>query len=258
MILRRVIEHVKEQNWTAVALDFFIVVVGVFIGIQVANWNEARGDRALGEDYVQRLTADLERDFVATSDILNYYQAVRDSIVEADRLLSTDDGDARQLVIAAYRASEFASTPPNRATWDQIVSSGHLGLLPDGAVGSDLSEYYTFDESNAVTISRVEGSSYRQAVRSIIPLDVQIAIREGCSDVLNDFLVIAGFTNECRLQVDPSVLTATAEKLRSDPEIRDELRYQYSRVASVINNSTGNVVLIERVLASLGGSEEKS
>jgi len=258
MILRRVIEHVKEQNWTAVALDFFIVVVGVFIGIQVANWNEARGDRALGEDYVQRLTADLERDFVATSDILNYYQAVRDSIVEADRLLSTDDGDARQLVIAAYRASEFASTPPNRATWDQIVSSGHLGLLPDGAVGSDLSEYYTFDESNAATIGRVEGSSYRQAVRMIIPLDVQIAIREGCSDVMNDFGVIAGFTEECRLDVDPFVVTATAERLRSDPEISDELRYQYTRVASVINNSTGNLVLIERVLASLGQSEEKS
>ncbi len=257
MILRRVIAHFRKQEWTAIALDFLIVVVGVFIGIQVANWNEARGDKALGEDYVQRLTADLQRDFVTTSDILNYYRAVRDSVVEADRLLSTDDGDARQLVIAAYRASEFASTPPNRATWDQIVSSGHLGLLPDGAVSSDLSEYYTFDESNAVTISRVEGSSYRHAVRSIIPLDVQIAIREGCSDVMNEFGVIAGFTNECRLQVDPSVLTATAEKLRSDPEIRDELRYQYTRVASVINNSTGNVVLIERVLASLGQPEEK-
>jgi hypothetical protein len=36
MILRRVIEHVKAQNWTAMALDFLIVVTGVFIGIQVA------------------------------------------------------------------------------------------------------------------------------------------------------------------------------------------------------------------------------
>ena len=36
MILRRVIEHVKPQNWTAVALDFLIEVTGVFIGIQVA------------------------------------------------------------------------------------------------------------------------------------------------------------------------------------------------------------------------------
>jgi len=40
MLLRSVIKHVKTQNWFAVILDFFIVIIGVFIGIQVANWNE--------------------------------------------------------------------------------------------------------------------------------------------------------------------------------------------------------------------------
>lgn len=30
----------RAQNWTAIAIDFVIVVVGVFIGIEVSNWNE--------------------------------------------------------------------------------------------------------------------------------------------------------------------------------------------------------------------------
>ena len=42
MMLRRIFEHVKTQNWFAVGLDFLIVVTGVFIGIQVANWNAER------------------------------------------------------------------------------------------------------------------------------------------------------------------------------------------------------------------------
>jgi hypothetical protein len=42
MILRRVTQHVCEQNWTAVALDFVTVVVGVFLGIQIGNWNAER------------------------------------------------------------------------------------------------------------------------------------------------------------------------------------------------------------------------
>lgn len=46
MILRRIIRHFRNQEWTAVALDFLIVMVGVFIGIQVSNWNDARKDRA--------------------------------------------------------------------------------------------------------------------------------------------------------------------------------------------------------------------
>ena len=42
MRLRRIIEHLAAQHWTAVWIDSVIVVVGVFIGIQVSNWNQAR------------------------------------------------------------------------------------------------------------------------------------------------------------------------------------------------------------------------
>ena len=45
MLLRRITKHVKDQNWFAVGIDFFIVVVGVFMGLQVSNWNDARQER---------------------------------------------------------------------------------------------------------------------------------------------------------------------------------------------------------------------
>ena len=48
MILRRVIHHAKKQEWTAIAIDLVIVVVGVFIGIQVSNWNADRADNVRG------------------------------------------------------------------------------------------------------------------------------------------------------------------------------------------------------------------
>ena len=54
MILRRVSAHFRKQEWTAIALDFVIVVAGVFIGLQVANWNAVRqAEQELG--VIQRL-----------------------------------------------------------------------------------------------------------------------------------------------------------------------------------------------------------
>lgn len=47
MILRRITKHVKDQNWFAVALDFFIVVVGVgvaLMGQQTLSDRQARSD----------------------------------------------------------------------------------------------------------------------------------------------------------------------------------------------------------------------
>ncbi|CAN0603893.1 unnamed protein product, partial [Ectocarpus sp. 12 AP-2014] len=54
MILRSLTKHVKDQNWFAVGLDFAIVIVGVFIGIQVSNWNESQREQALLRDYLHR------------------------------------------------------------------------------------------------------------------------------------------------------------------------------------------------------------
>ena len=46
MLLRRITQHVKDQNWIAVGIDLVIVVVGVFIGVQAANWNENQSNKA--------------------------------------------------------------------------------------------------------------------------------------------------------------------------------------------------------------------
>jgi hypothetical protein len=46
MILRRLVAHLKDQHWTGVFIELVIVVLGVFIGMQVSNWNEARVEQA--------------------------------------------------------------------------------------------------------------------------------------------------------------------------------------------------------------------
>jgi len=62
MILRRVIQHVKKQEWTAIWIDLVIVVVGVFIGIQVANWNEDRASRNAEARHLEEIAEDLRAD----------------------------------------------------------------------------------------------------------------------------------------------------------------------------------------------------
>ncbi len=42
MITRRVFEHVRKQQWAAAFIDFVVVVVGIFVALQVDNWNESR------------------------------------------------------------------------------------------------------------------------------------------------------------------------------------------------------------------------
>ena len=54
MILRRVVEQLKHQHWAAIAIDLVIVVLGVFIGMQVSNWNEERETRQRAAVFSER------------------------------------------------------------------------------------------------------------------------------------------------------------------------------------------------------------
>jgi hypothetical protein len=251
MILRRLVANLKQQNWTAIWIEFVLLVAGVFLGIQVSNWNAAQAEARLGKDYVQRLIRDLDEDQAGISAQINYYADVLKSVQSADELLTAADPDPRALLISAYRATEIAYIPTVRATWDQIVSSGHLGLLPTGAVESGLSQYYAFDTSRDVYRMGID-SAYRQTVRKIIPLTIQIAMRAGCSDLRDKRGNIVGFVEGCKLDVDPADLKEVAAALRSDPAVLADLRYQYSFAVSAVLNLGGVSSAIADSLTALG------
>jgi hypothetical protein len=245
-----------KKHWTGVFIELVIVVVGVFIGLQVNNWNQARADARLGQDYVKRLTRDLQENLTGLQGEMAYYSAVLESVQKTDELLGAADPDPRALVINAYRATEINYIAPVRATWDQIVSSGHLGLLPAGAAESGLSQYYAFD--TAQDIYRMGfNSAYRQTVRRIIPMTIQIAMRAGCSDVRDKRGNIFGFVKNCDLKVDPAALREVAAALRSDPAVLADLRYQYSFAVSATLNLGGIEKSVEEALAALGAAPEK-
>ena len=72
MIFRRIKAHIKKGNWLAVGIDFCIVVIGVFIGIQVANWNDARIDKLQSNDLYERLVAEALEAQTALMPIATY------------------------------------------------------------------------------------------------------------------------------------------------------------------------------------------
>ena len=62
MILRRLAQSIKEQNWTAITIEFVLLVVGVFLGIKVANWNSERETNAKSTEFSAKLIADLREE----------------------------------------------------------------------------------------------------------------------------------------------------------------------------------------------------
>lgn len=169
MLLRRITKHVKDQNWTAIALDFVIVVVGVFMGIQLGNWNEARGDRAAEITYLKRYHEDLS----ATLDMYaSRLSLINQQLDEVSNAVTTPDNedDAWKIVRAQYVISGFSPPEIRTATYTDMVSSGRLALITNQDLRTRLVEHYS--RNGALPILESE-PPFRQMVRGIIPHELQ-------------------------------------------------------------------------------------
>lgn len=132
MILSRVIQHVKAQHWTAVFLDFVIVVVGVFVGLQAQDWNKARQDRALEHQYLQRLRDDFAQSAQDAKSNIKYMQAqfqLEGQMIDHLRECRLDEAERPGFAEGLFRLGKFYPSSLVRGTIDELRSSGRTGII---------------------------------------------------------------------------------------------------------------------------------
>lgn len=137
MLLRRITEHVKAQNWTAVALDFFIVVVGVFIGLQVSNWNDARVERALEREYLERLYADMNgsiEDYALNDNWDQTRIETQAVILKALRAGTIAEDDRSGFALGLIYLGRHNPIRRRWGTVEELRSTGNIAILRDVAL----------------------------------------------------------------------------------------------------------------------------
>jgi hypothetical protein len=149
MILRSVMKHVRDQNWFAVFLDFLIVVVGVFIGIQVANWNEARLEKHQEALLIQRLVVDFERIAADAQRSREFHQARVSEFKTLLRSLRTGSLASEDRIVVAralFNGITLQTSADRSGTFAELLSSGRAYLLKDQALLNELVAYEDFLE----------------------------------------------------------------------------------------------------------------
>ena len=142
MILRRVAQSLRDQNWTTITIEFVLLVLGVFLGIQAANWNAQRAEDVRAAAYLARLRGNLEADRVSIERRQVFWRGVIADGKAAIRYAETGekvDGSAWKTVRAFYQASQLWQWVPADATYQEMRSGGELGLIRDQALRDALS-----------------------------------------------------------------------------------------------------------------------
>lgn len=108
--LGRLAHALREQNWVAVAIEVLVVVVGVFVGMQVNNWNERRKQDQRFLFGLRGLHADIRAaSFLAGSlaDKTSYHLVVIDSLLRHPDAVVPERVPALFYLLDNYAFSEY-------------------------------------------------------------------------------------------------------------------------------------------------------
>src|SRR5436190_21291676 len=177
MIHKRLVAGLRGQNWSAIAIELAIVIVGVFIGTQVANWNQARLEKQATERMLVQLVPELRAELAFFANVETYYATTRRYAEQAmagwQGSSAVSDSD---FVIAAYQATQVNGIGINPDSWSLTFGGDQLRNIEDPKVRRNLEVVLTSDY-RPVEFAAV-ATQYREQVRHIIPIDIQDQIRE--------------------------------------------------------------------------------
>jgi hypothetical protein len=236
MIYKRFAANLRAQNWSAIGIELIIVVVGVFIGTWVANWNTRRIEQAETRRMLVQLRPSIDLLQQYFESARRYYAVTRRYAAVAQagwaRDPSVNDSD---FVISAYQASQIIGIGTNGSAWAEVLGADRLREIENSQLRSDLATLMTSDY--AIIDTPAVDTPYRRNVRRLIPIALQDRVRQQCGD--QPPTAPASFPSlpaRCALRLPPSQAAAAANKLREHPEVLDDLQWHMAAQSALIGN----------------------
>jgi hypothetical protein len=154
MLLRRITEHFRTQNWAAVLLDLIVVIVGVFIAFQVESWYEHRRLVSDEQQYLQSLAQDFELAHENISWVIARLEAAQAASQELLSLEPDDPVTSDEFYRLVADSQRVGTLAPKRRTYDTLVATGQIEAIQDQSLTSNLGDFFSFLERQLQIRSR--------------------------------------------------------------------------------------------------------
>ena len=164
MILRRLTTALRKQDWFTVVIETLIVVLGVFLGLQVNNWNAARVERNSEQVLLLRLQEetrsllDTQKEEMAAQspriELLTDANSVMFSLAPS-RPLTNDECWA--VVVSHWLPSPTEAL----SSLDELLASGRFDLISNPSVKAALRDYAVVQERSRAARAEAVNEFFR-------------------------------------------------------------------------------------------------
>jgi len=224
MILRRLANAFRKQDWATVSVEIVIVMIGIFLGLQVNGWNQSRIDRAEEVIFLRSLYQDvIELEKNSTQLIANRIEQLN-AIGSAADILHGRVGwrDLTEFECDAISTSHVPGiVPTSLPSWTALRDAGRTSIVRNADLKRGLATLTQKRESLDRIMNVAESSGHN--LQSAYP----------------DFFKIVSVRSELRDAPDriyyTTDTTCDAEAFSQNRAAMNALASNMNRYSSVVN-----------------------
>jgi hypothetical protein len=203
--------NLRLQSRTARNLfaEFVLIVLGISTALAADGWLEERKDRLKESGYLVRLAEDVESTLTQWERTERFHSVVYENglavlpYLRGDTMPTSDIQLLASLYIATRSARQLYVIDD---TYAELSSIGELSLISNEAIRREFGSIVRLIER-----ARLEGivdrdnAAYRNTVRSLIPIELQMVIRGECE------LIASPLT--CNIDADRELVKVTLTRI---------------------------------------------
>lgn len=164
--VRRLASSLREMRWSHVVVELLLLITGILVALAVDGWIDDRRDVRLEHAYLERLERDLGQNLVTLDEYLAFEQRQTADGVLAYRALRGVPGIGHEEVAQALsHLANRRTLRLLRATYQDLLSTGNLGLIRDQALRDAIGQLYeeadrmvaVVDRNNQVLVDQAYG-----------------------------------------------------------------------------------------------------
>ncbi|MFT7528592.1 MAG: hypothetical protein ACI9LY_003754 [Arenicella sp.] len=252
MIFRRVKAHIEKENWFAVGVDFFIVVVGVFVGLQVSNWNEEKSFDNKETELLHELRKEMNNSIIFTDHKIDSYSEVSAAGKRSLDFLSSNVSCGTEcwpVLVDFMHASQWQGVNVKISTYENMR---RIGLPRNNAIVDAV------EVSLAQVSASVDAFSdkpyYRAVVRQLVSYEAQEFYWDKCHSVVE---AIETYDLNCPKGIADAEALALVEAIAQNPEIKPHLTQWFSLSVLISISLKAHNVATQRAVAEIDAELER-
>lgn len=218
MIIKRIAESVKALDWFVVFVEVMVVVVGIFIGLQVDDWNKERTFHRTETELLGELKRELDASILLTEGRLSSYKQAAEAGSRSLNFISSGtscDAECWPVLLDFLHASQWQGVQVRKSTYENMRT---LGMPSNRAIIDAVEAYLSTTRSNVEFYAVLP--YYRSLVRRLVPLEVQEHYWEHCYSAVNGLEL---YKMDCPMDISTDFISQTVENIVGNEEIKPHL-----------------------------------